>query len=59
MAGESTAVSGIAIPSTDPVFIGVVVGVHIPLGLACVVAGATAMSSAKGRGRHSTAGKVY
>ena len=59
MTGDSTVVLGIEIPSTDPVFVGVIVGIHIPLGLACVVAGAMGMLSAKGRGRHSTAGKVY
>jgi hypothetical protein len=59
MADDSTHILGIEIPSTDPVFVGVIVGVHIPLGIACVVAGAVAMLSEKGRGRHSTAGKVY
>jgi hypothetical protein len=59
MTGDSTVVLGIEIPSTDPVFVGIIVGIHIPLGLACVVAGAVGMLSAKGRGRHSTAGKVY
>src|ERR1700716_2763166 len=59
MTSDSTVVLGIEIPSTDPAFVGVIVGVHIPLGLACVVAGGVAMLSAKGRGRHSTAGKVY
>lgn len=34
-------------------------GIHIPLGLACITAGAVAMLSRKGRGRHSVAGKVY
>jgi uncharacterized membrane protein len=59
MTGDSTTVLGIEIPSTDPVFIAVIVGIHIPLGLACVVAGALAMLSEKRRGRHSTAGKIY
>jgi hypothetical protein len=59
MTGDSTIILGIEIPSTDPVFIGVIVGIHIPLGLACVVAGAVAMLSEKRRGRHWTAGKVY
>jgi uncharacterized membrane protein len=59
MTGEPTVILGIEIPSTDPVFIAVIVGVHIPLGLACVVAGAVAMLSEKRRGRHSSAGKVY
>lgn len=56
---KSTVILGIEIPSTDPVFVGVIVGIHIPLGLACVVAGAIAMLSEKRRGRHSTAGQVY
>jgi hypothetical protein len=59
MTGNSTAVFGIEIPSTDPIFVGVIVGIHIPLGLACVIAGAVGMLSQKGRGRHSGAGKVY
>jgi hypothetical protein len=59
MAGDSSVILGIEIPSTDPIFIAVIVGIHIPLGLACVGAGAMAMLSEKRRGRHSTAGKVY
>jgi uncharacterized membrane protein len=59
MMSESTVILGIEIPSTDPVFIGVIVGIHIPLGLACVVCGAIAMLSKKQRGRHSKIGKVY
>src|SRR5262245_459360 len=59
MTSGSTVILGIEIPSADPIFVGVIAAVHIPLGLACVVAGAVAMLSRKGRGRHSTAGKVY
>ena len=59
MTGDSTVILGIEIPSTDPVFIAVIVGIHVPLGLACVVAGAVAMLSEKRRGRHSTVGTVY
>ena len=55
----STTIAGIEIPSTDPIFIGVVVGIHVPLGLACVTAGAVAMLARKGRGRHSRAGTIY
>jgi uncharacterized membrane protein len=58
-AAESTIVAGIEIPSTDPVFLAVVLGVHIPLGLACVAVGAVAMLSTKGRGRHSRFGTIY
>lgn len=55
----TTVFAGIAIPSTDPAFLAVIIGIHIPLGIACVVAGAAAMLNKKGRGRHSTFGKIY
>jgi uncharacterized membrane protein len=59
MAGENTTVLlGIPIPSTDPAFL-TVVGIHIVFGLAAVVAGAVAMLSNKGRGRHSNFGTIY
>ena len=57
--GESTIVAGIESPSTDPVLLAVVLGVHIPLGLACVAFGAIAMLSSKRRGRHSRFGTIY
>jgi hypothetical protein len=56
---ETTIVAGIEIPSTDPFFLTVVLGVHIPLGLACVATGAIAMLSRKRRGRHSWLGTSY
>jgi hypothetical protein len=59
MTGDATIIGGIVIPSTDPVFLAVVIGVHIPLGLACVVMGAGAMLSKKRRGGHSQFGTVY
>ena len=55
---RSTVILGIEIPSTNPVFLGVI-AIHIPLGLACVIAGAVAMLNPKGRGRHSKAGLIY
>jgi len=59
-AGEATTIiGGIQIPSTDPAFLAVTIGVHIPLGIVCVLAGAGAMLSQKGRGRHSTFGIIY
>lgn len=58
MVDESTLVAGIDIPSTSPMFL-VVVGFHILAGLACVITGAVAMLSAKGRGRHSKFGTIY
>lgn len=60
MAAEATTiVAGIEIPSTDPVFLAIVLAVHIPLGLACVWTGAVAMLSQKRRGRHSNWGTIY
>jgi uncharacterized membrane protein len=54
----STNLFGIVVPSTDPFFLAVV-GVHVLLGLACVLSGLVAMLSNKGRGRHSTFGTIY
>lgn len=59
MTGDSTVIFGIQVPSADPIFVGVIVAVHVPLGLACVTAGAAAMLSKKRAGRHPTAGKIY
>ncbi|SHL89259.1 hypothetical protein SAMN05444159_7114 [Bradyrhizobium lablabi] len=54
----TTIVAGIEIPSTNPVFL-TVVGVHVLLGLACVVTGAIAMLSEKRAGRHPRNGTIY
>jgi hypothetical protein len=43
MDSGSTEIGGIVIPSTDPAFLAVVIGAHIPLGIARVIAGAGAM----------------
>lgn len=53
-----TDILGIQIPSIDPVFL-TIVGFHVLLGLACVIAGAVAIFSPKGRGRHSSFGVIY
>lgn len=53
-----TVVLGIPIPSTDPIFLAIV-GAHVLLGLAAVIAGAVAMLSRKRRGRHSDMGTIY
>jgi uncharacterized membrane protein len=59
MTNESTTVVlGIPIPSADPVFLAIV-GVHVLFGLAAATAGAIAMLSNKGRGRHSNWGTIY
>jgi hypothetical protein len=57
MSDGSTIIGGIEIPSTDPFFLAVV-GIHIPLGLTCVIVGAVAMLKKKQRGRHSSFGTV-
>lgn len=51
-------VAGFEIPSDSPLFLGIV-AVHVPLGLAAVVAGIGAMLSEKRRGRHTKLGTIY
>jgi len=58
MGDAITEIAGIDIPSTNPVFLAVV-GVHVLLGLACVVTGAIAMLSQKRPGRHPLNGTIY
>jgi uncharacterized membrane protein len=58
MPEATTVVAGIPIPSTNPIFLAVV-GVHVLVGLICVVAGAVAMLSPKRSGRHPTFGTIY
>lgn len=53
-----TDIAGIDIPSTNPVFL-TIVGVHVLLGLACVVTGAVAMLSQKRAGQHPRNGTIY
>jgi hypothetical protein len=55
---STTVILGIPIPSSDPFFLAIV-GVHVLFGLAAVTAGAIAMLSSKGRGRHSNWGTIY
>jgi uncharacterized membrane protein len=58
MTNDTTIVFGVPVPSVDPAFLAIV-RFHIVVGTGCVVAGAIAMLSRKGRGRHSTFGTVY
>ena len=58
MPGDTTNVFGIPVPSVDPNFLAVV-RFHILVGVGCVVAGAIAMLSPNGRGRHSSFGTIY
>jgi hypothetical protein len=53
-----TDIGGILVPSTNPIFLAVV-GIHIVLGLTCVVTGVVAMLSPKRTGRHPKFGTVY
>jgi hypothetical protein len=57
-AHPSIDVLGIPIPTSDPVFLGVL-AVHVALALVALVAGGVAAMSRKGPGRHPTAGTVY
>jgi len=54
----ATVIAGIEIPSTSPLFLGVV-GFHVLVGLASVVTGAGAMLSRKAAGRHPNSGAAY
>jgi hypothetical protein len=58
MADKGVVVLGIPIPSSSPVFLGIV-AVHVMAGLVCTVAGIVAMSAPKRAGRHPGAGSVY
>jgi hypothetical protein len=49
---------GIPIPSSNPIFLAIV-AIHVLLGLAAIVTGATAMLLQKGRGAHSSFGIAY
>jgi hypothetical protein len=55
---HSIVIAGIPLPSDSPLFLRLV-GVHVVFGVVCVVAGAIAMLSRKGRGRHTEAGTIY
>jgi hypothetical protein len=51
-------VAGVRVPSSSPVFLGLL-GIHILCGLACVISGALAMLSDKRPGRHPRFGTIY
>jgi uncharacterized membrane protein len=57
-AASTAVVAGLPIPSTSPLFL-TLVGLHVLAGLVCVVAGAVAMLSRKGPGRHPRFGTIY
>jgi hypothetical protein len=58
IADATTNIAGIEIPSINPIFLAGV-GIHILLGLGCVVTGAVAMLSPKRAGRHPRYGTIY
>lgn len=58
MGDGTTDIAGIEIPSANPVFL-TMIGIHVLLGLACVVTGAIAMLSPKRAGRHPRNGTIY
>jgi hypothetical protein len=55
---QGVVVLGIPIPSSSPLFLGIV-AVHVAAGLVCTIAGIVAMLSPKRAGRHPAAGAVY
>jgi hypothetical protein len=58
MTDQGVVVLGIPIPSSSPVFLGIV-AVHVIAGLSCTLTGIVAMLAPKRRGRHPTAGTIY
>jgi hypothetical protein len=55
---DTTTIGGFTIPSSDPLFLGIV-AIHVLLGIAAAVAGLVAMLSVKAPGRHPRAGTWY
>jgi uncharacterized membrane protein len=55
---QGVVIAGIPIPSSEPWFLAIV-GLHVVAGLVAVVAGAVAMLSRKGPGRHPKSGSIY
>ena len=58
MPDHGIVVLGIPIPSSSPMFLGIVAA-HVGSGLVCVISGLIAMLSMKRPGRHPVAGTVY
>ena len=53
--GAAAVLAGVEIPSASPVFL-TIVGLHVLVGLVCVVTGVVAMLSSKRPGRHPAFG---
>ncbi len=58
MTDQGVVVLGILIPSSSPLFLGLV-AVHVVAGLICTFAGIVAMWAPKRAGRHPSAGTMY
>ena len=58
MVPPQVSIAGIPVPSSSPIFLGLI-GVHVFFGLACVITGIVAMLSDKRAGRHPTFGTAY
>ena len=55
MTEDATIIGGIVFPSTDLVFLAVVIGLQIPLGITHIITRASAMRSEKRRGQPANA----
>jgi hypothetical protein len=55
---DTTTIGGFTIPSSDPLFLGIV-AIHVLLGIAAALTGLVAMLSVKAPGRHPRAGTWY
>jgi uncharacterized membrane protein len=58
MSDNETILFGVPVPSDNPLFL-TIVGIHIVLGIICVLTGAIAMLATKGGRTHRTSGKIY
>ena len=58
MSDKETILFGVPVPSDNPLFL-TIVGIHIMLGIVCVLSGAVAMLTRKGSRTHTTSGKIY
>jgi uncharacterized membrane protein len=58
MAEKATIIAGLVIPSDSPMFLAIV-GLHVLVALACVIAGVIAMAGNKGPGPHPRFGTLY
>lgn len=55
---NALAAAGIVVSCDSAIFL-VILAIHIPFGITCVIAGVVAMLSRKQHGRHPTFGTIY